>query len=134
MLGIQHTHIQLLITDPLREQPRELQYYVRSDVCSHYTALYWLVIVCVREVVFRYIQRHTLKICPRLMLFLWEEIYDAADPSGQELLNTHGERSLNVCVNPHLLSIKTTTHQPTTIRPGDKRVEKNSSLPMSFEQ
>ncbi len=56
-------------------------------------------------------------------------------PPGYDLLNTHAERPLNVCVCvcvcvrvtviPQMLSVKTTTLQPTAIRPDDKRVEKH---------
>lgn len=60
-------------------------------------------------------------------------MYSRVDHSGCELLNTHVGRASNmclcvcVCATPQLLSIKTNTFQPTTIRPDDKRVEKHTA-------
>lgn len=67
------------------------------------------------------------------MLFIQEGIYNLSDPSGQQLLSTHKQKPLWLCVIPQLVSIK----QPLSSQHHKEPMTqewKNSSLPVSFEE
>lgn len=67
------------------------------------------------------------------MLLAQEGIYNLSDPSGQQLLSTHKQKPLWLCVIRQLVSIKqplSSQHQKEPMT----QEWKNSSLPVSFEE